>query len=213
MLAYFHLETLLPRLFAFLIAMTFHDAAHAGAAWLLGDRTARENHRLSLNPLAHLDALGLAMIVFGPYGWSKRIPVDPARFRWRPKLSNTLVYAAGPFMNLLLVLLFWWLYFFLPSLFGGSPESVTIEEWRVYLQYCIIVNLLIGLIHLLPLYPLDGWYILRGLFSDRNQGWFTRNERYGLLLVLILMITPLGQWGLAHIYPMAAHLVMNIFAL
>lgn len=213
MLSYFHLETLLPRLFAFLIAMTLHDAAHAGTAWLLGDRTAREGKRLSLNPLAHLDALGLAMIAFGPYGWSKKLPVDVARFRLRPRLSNTLVYLAGPFMNLLLVFFFWWLNFFLPSWIGGGIETMAVEQWRVYLQYCVIVNLMVLIIHILPLYPLDGWYILKGLAASHNQSWFERNERYGLLLVLLLMITPIGQWGLAHAYPIAAQLVMNIFAL
>jgi Zn-dependent protease len=213
MLSYYHLETLLPRLFAFLIAMTLHDAAHAGVAWLLGDRTARESKRLSLNPLAHLDALGLAMIIFGPYGWSKKLPVDESRFKKRPRLSHTLVYLAGPFTNLLLVLFFWWLYFFLPTLVGGGTESITVEQWRVYLQYCIIVNLMICLIHLLPLYPLDGWHIIKGLVSYKKQGWFTRNQRYALILVIVLLITPVGQWALGHIYPFAAQFVMNLFSI
>ncbi|TXK76541.1 site-2 protease family protein [Paenibacillus sp. N3.4] len=213
MLSYYHLETLLPRLFAFLIAMTLHDAAHAGVAWLLGDRTAKQSKRLSLNPLAHLDALGLAMIVFGPYGWSKKMPIEITQFRKRPKLSHTLVYAAGPFTNLLLVLFFWWLYFFLPAWFGGGTESITVEEWRVYLQYCVIVNLMICFIHMIPLYPLDGWYILKGLVPSHSQRWLGKNERYALILVIVLLITPVGQWALAHIYPFAAQLIMNLFSL
>lgn len=213
MLSYYHLETLLPRLFAFLIAMTLHDAAHAGVAWLLGDRTARESKRLSLNPLAHLDALGLAMIIFGPYGWSKKLSVDESRFKKRPRLSHTLVYLAGPFTNLLLVLFFWWLYFFLPALVGGGTESIAVEQWRVYLQYCVIVNLMICLIHMLPLYPLDGWHILKGLVPSQKQGWFTRNQRYALILVIVLLITPIGQWALGHIYPFAAQFVMNLFSI
>ncbi|UKS30651.1 site-2 protease family protein [Paenibacillus sp. HWE-109] len=213
MLSYYHLETLLPRLVAFLIAMTLHDAAHAGAAWLLGDRTARDSKRLSLNPLAHLDALGLAMIVFGPYGWSKKIPIDAARFPRKPKLSNALVYAAGPFTNLLLALFFWWLNFFLPAFAGGTAESITVEQWRVYLQYGVIVNIMICLIHLLPLYPLDGWYILKGLFPANRQGWFSRNQRYALILVIVLLVTPMGQWLLGHVYPFAAQFVMQVFSL
>ncbi|SDN88942.1 Zn-dependent protease (includes SpoIVFB) [Paenibacillus sp. yr247] len=213
MLSYYHLETLLPRLFAFLIAMTLHDAAHAGVAWLLGDRTAQESKRLSLNPLAHLDALGLAMIIFGPYGWSKKMPIEAFHFKKRPRLSNTLVYLAGPFTNMLLALFFWWLYFFLPALVGETAESMTVEQWRVYLQYCVIVNLMIFIIHMLPLYPLDGWYILKGLVPARKQGWFGRNQLYALILVIVLMITPTGQWALEHIYPLAAQFVMNIFSL
>lgn len=212
MLSYYHLESLLPRLLAFLIAMTLHDAAHAGVAWLLGDRTARDSKRLSLNPLVHLDALGLAMIVFGPYGWSKKMPVEALEFK-RPKLYHTIVYAAGPFTNLLLALFFWWLYFFLPSFFGGASESIVVEQWRVYLQYGVIVNLMITFIHMLPLYPLDGWYILRGLIPPKNQRWMDRNRQYALILVIVLMITPTGQWALEHIYPFAAQFVMNIFSL
>jgi Zn-dependent protease len=213
MLSYLHLDTLLPRLFAFLIAMTLHDAAHAGTAWLLSDRTARNTKRLSLNPLANLDALGLAMIVFGPYGWSKKLSLNETKFRRQPKLSHTLVYAAGPLINILLVFFFWWLYFLLPTWIGGGLEKIAVEQWRVYLQYCVIVNLMIGMIHLFPLYPLDGWYILHGLASVKTQRWLERNERYGLLLVLILMITPIGQWLLAHMYPPAAQFVMNLFSL
>ncbi|MBP1962021.1 site-2 protease family protein [Paenibacillus aceris] len=213
MLSYYHLETLLPRLLAFLIAMTLHDAAHAGAAWLLGDRTARDGKRLSLNPLVHLDALGLAMIVFGPYGWSKKMPVEALNFK-RPKLYNTLVFAAGPFTNLLLALFFWWLYFFLPSfIVGGASESIVVEQWRVYLQYGVIVNLMICFIHMLPLYPLDGWYILKSLVPPKSQRWMDRNQLYALILVIVLMITPAGQWALEHIYPFAAQFVMNIFSL
>lgn len=213
MLAYYHLETLLPRLFAFLIAMTLHDTAHAGVAWLLGDRTAKDSKRLSLNPLAHLDVLGLAMIVFGPYGWSKPIPVDSKRFTKRPKLSNTLVYLAGPVTNFVLVLFFWWLYFYLPALLGAATESMVVEQWRVYLQYCVIVNVMVGLIHLLPLYPLDGWFIWKGLLSTMRKQWLALHEKKALILVIVLMVTPIGQWVLSHVYPYVVQVVMKFYSL
>lgn len=213
MLAYYHLETLLPRLFAFLIAMTLHDTAHAGVAWLLGDRTATDSKRLSLNPLAHLDVLGLAMIVFGPYGWSKPIPVDSKRFTKDPKLSNTLVYLAGPVTNFVLVLFFWWLYFYLPALLGAATESMVVEQWRVYLQYCVIVNVMIGLIHLLPLYPLDGWFIWKGLLSPTRKQWLALHEKKALILVIVLMVTPIGQWVLSHVYPYVVQVVMKFYSL
>lgn len=213
MLAYFHLETLLPRLFAFLIAMTLHDTAHAGVAWWLGDRTARDSRRLSLNPLAHIDALGLAMIIFGPYGWSKPIPVDANRFSKHRKLSNTLVYLAGPLTNLVLVLFFWWLYFYLPTFLDMTTESMVVEHWRVYLQYFVIVNLMVGLIHLLPLYPLDGWFICKGLVSSSKQRWMARQEMKALILVIVLLVTPIGQWALTGIYPYAVQVIMHLYSL
>ncbi|UJF31185.1 site-2 protease family protein [Paenibacillus hexagrammi] len=213
MTSYFHLETLLPRLVAFLIAMTVHDASHLFTAWLLGDRSAREHYKLSLNPLARLDALGLAMVLFGPYGWSKSLTIRKEHFQKYPRLYHTLVYAAGPLSNLLLVFFFWWLYFYLPAWDTGKIENFSIEMWKVYIQYGIIVNVMLVLIHILPLYPLDGWHIVRGLLPAQKQGWFQRNERYGLLLVLILLITPIGQWALEHVYPVAAQAVMNVFSL
>ncbi len=206
--SYFHLETLLYRLFAFLIALTVHDAAHALTARLLGDRSLQEQDRLSLNPLAHIDALGLAMILFGPYGWTKPLPVRPEHFQSRPRLRHTIVFLAGPISNLLLVFFFWWLYFAL-----HIEGSGTIEMWRSFLQYCVIVNLMYFLIHLLPLYPFDGWYVLRGLVSKDKQNWLARNERYGLILVLTLLVTPIGHWLLERIYPIAAQIVMNVFSL
>ncbi|MDD9267585.1 site-2 protease family protein [Paenibacillus sp. GCM10023248] len=214
MLSYYHLETLLPRLLAFLIAMTLHDAAHAGLAKLLGDSSARNNKRLSLNPLVHLDTLGLAMIVFGPYGWSKPMPVNASNFKRKPKLSHTLVYIAGPLTNLLLALFFWWLYFFLPSFVqGDASESIVVEQWRVYLQYGVIVNIMLAVIHMVPLYPLDGWHIVQGLVPPKQQRWMDRNKRYALILVIVLLITPAGQWALEHVYPLAAQLVMNLFSI
>jgi Zn-dependent protease len=205
---YFHFDTLLYRLLAFLLALTAHDVAHALTARLLGDRTPQEQGRLSLNPLAHIDALGLAMILFGPYGWTRPLPVHSENFTDKPRLRHTLVYAAGPVMNLLLVFFFWWLYFAFQA-----GESVTVEAWKSLLQYCVIVNLMYVLIHLLPLYPLDGWFVLKGLIPPAKQEWFTHNERYGLILVLVLFVTPIGHWALEHIYPLAAQLVMNVFSL
>ncbi|WNR42494.1 site-2 protease family protein [Paenibacillus roseipurpureus] len=213
MLSYYHLETLLPRLFAFLIAMTLHDFVQAGVAQLLGDPTARNNKRFSLNPLAHLDALGLAMIVFGPYGWSKRIPVNPDHFPKYRKLSLTLIYAAGPLTNLVLVLIFWWLNFYLPDLLGASAESIAPEQWRVYLQYCVIVNLMMGLLHVLPLYPLDGWFIVREYLSPAKQRWWHRQEKKTLILVIVLLVTPAGQWLLSHLYPYAVQFIMHLYSL
>jgi Zn-dependent protease len=211
--SYLHLDTLLVRLSAFLIAMTLHDAAHACVAAMLGDRTAKEQGRLSLNPLAHLDALGLSMVLFGPYGWSKQISVNVDPNSSKPRLRHTLIYISGPLLNLLLVFISWWLYFSIPSFFDGGESTASMEMWRVFLQYCVIVNLMVFIIHLLPLYPLDGWHIVEGLVPPTKEGWFKRNERYGLIVLLVLMVTPIGQWLLAHLYPKAAQLVMNIFSL
>ncbi|MGG1515195.1 M50 family metallopeptidase [Paenibacillus oryzisoli] len=213
MLLYFHLETLLPRLCAFLVAMALHDAAHLGAAWLLGNRAFKRGMAAAFNPLARLDAIGLAMTLFGPYGWSKPLPIEASQFpRW-PRLANTLVYAAGPLMNLLLGIIFWWLNFTLPETFGARMETLDVEMWRIYLQYAVIVNVMLGLIHFLPLYPLDGWAIWKGFLTPGKQRKLARYERHALMLVLFLMITPVGQWLLSHGYPYIAQFIMYLYSL
>jgi Zn-dependent protease len=209
---YLHLEALLPRLIAFMLAMTIHDVVHSLVALSLGDRTAKEQGRVSLNPLAHIDVLGLAMTLFGPYGWSKSLPVHMDNFKKSPRLKITLVYLSGPLANLLLVFLCWWLYFSIPGYFSGM-QSYNLEIWKTFMQYGVIVNLMLFIIHLLPIYPLDGWYIVKGLFGKDKQDWFMKNERVGLVIIILLMVTPVGQKLFGWIYPLAAQFVMNVFSI
>ncbi|WP_248925370.1 site-2 protease family protein [Paenibacillus hamazuiensis] len=205
---YFHTDTLLFRVIAFLIAATVHDAVHSAAALAVGDRTAREQGRLSLNPLAHIDALGLAMLLFGPYGWTKPLPVAAQRRRER-----LLVYAAGPAASLLLGMFFWWLYFSLPAVAGADmPNSAWIAALRGVLQYCIIVNLMYGVVHILPFYPLDGAGMLKTILPPAAQPFWQKYEKFGLIVTLILFISPVGQSLLERVYQYIAQWVMNIFA-
>ena len=98
------LETTLARVLAVLLCLTVHETCHGLAAYALGDPTARDRHRLSLNPLRHIDWLGLAMMLAVGFGWAKPVPVDPRYFK-RPKQGMALTALAGPVSNLLLALL------------------------------------------------------------------------------------------------------------
>ena len=98
------LESTLTRVLAVLLCLTVHETCHGLAAYALGDPTARDRHRLSLNPLRHIDWLGLAMMLAVGFGWAKPVPVDPRYFK-RPKQGMALTALAGPVSNFLLALL------------------------------------------------------------------------------------------------------------
>ena len=98
------IQDVLLRLAAVIICLTIHELCHGLASYALGDPTAERNHRLSLNPLRHIDWLGFAMLLVAGFGWAKPVPVNPNYFR-RPKLGMALTAFAGPASNLLLALL------------------------------------------------------------------------------------------------------------
>ncbi|TBL79797.1 hypothetical protein [Paenibacillus thalictri] len=203
MLEYFHTDTLLFRVIAFVIAAVFHDAVHAAALRMLGGRLTGVAGG-GFQPSARMDPLGLAVLLFGPYGWTRKMDVELPG-----KGKKIVVYAVAPIANLLLGVLFWWLYFKL------HLEADSVSPWivlaRGVLQYSIIVNFMYFLVHILPLYPLDGWYILKTAVSDKWRDLLSKYEKYGLILVLVLLISPPGQSFLEWLYQYCAQAVMNFF--
>ena len=177
------LETTLARVLAVLLCLTVHETCHGLAAYALGDPTARDRHRLSLNPLRHIDWLGLAMMLFAGFGWAKPVPVDPRYFK-RPKQGMALTALAGPVSNLLLALLAMFLsreiYLHLPYSRGGALAF----EFLLYTLAPLSIGL--GLFNLLPIPPLDGSKVLGAFLPDRAYFGLMRYERYGMLLLLAL---------------------------
>lgn len=168
-------------------SVPIHEWAHAWAAYQLGDDTAALQGRLTLNPLAHLDPIGVLGLVLVGYGWGKPVPVVPYRLRGNMRLSWALVSAAGPFSNLVLAMLaalpfrLGWL-----TLHGGGT-SITLSG--ILLQF-ILINLGLMVFNLIPFPPLDGSRILAWLLPPRWASALDRLERagnVGLLLVLFLL--------------------------
>ncbi len=151
---YFLKDTAL-RVLAVLLCLTVHEICHGLAAYALGDPTARDRRRLSLNPLRHIDWLGLAMMLFAGFGWAKPVPVDPRYFK-RPKRGMALTALAGPVSNLLLA--------FLAMLFCHKVLDglVMVEDGAANLLYIFLhlyaapLSIGLGLFNLLPIPPLDG---------------------------------------------------------
>lgn len=177
------LKSTLLRLAAVLLCLTVHETCHGLAAYALGDPTARDRRRLSLNPLRHIDWLGLAMMLAVGFGWAKPVPVDPRHFK-KPKWGMALTALAGPVSNLLLALL---AMFFSREIYLRLPNSragVWAFEFLLYTLAPLSIGL--GVFNLLPVPPLDGAKVLGAFLPDRAYFGLMRYERYGMFLLLAL---------------------------
>jgi Zn-dependent protease len=222
------LPELAAAVLASVLAITLHEAAHGYAALALGDPTAKEAGRLSLNPLRHVDRVGTILVpgvlllgqlatlgrVEFMFGWAKPVPVNFWGLR-NPRTGMMLVAAAGPAMNFALA----WLAGLLahPVAAWGdslSPDSLAFA-YRV-IGLLILANLVLGLFNLLPIPPLDGGRIVTGLLPGRLALPFMRLERWGILIVLGVVfllprlsegLDPVG-WALRHVVAAAFDLVL-----
>jgi Zn-dependent protease len=172
---------------AFLISGAFHEFAHAWSAYQLGDATAEREGRLTVNPLPHIDPVGLIFLVlmtmsgFG-IGWMKPVPVNVYNLR-HPKRDIMLVSIAGPAMNILIAGLFSLIVHFAPRQF--ILENPIGELIGIFL----FLNILLAAFNLLPIYPLDGWKVVLGLLPPEQERWWEGTSRYGLILFFIAYIT------------------------
>jgi Zn-dependent protease len=219
-------EEIVSGLCATLIAIILHELAHGVVARALGDPTAQRAGRLTLNPVKHVDPVGtillplllaagqllsLGRIVF-MFGWAKPVPVDPMALNingtHNPRRLMAIVAVAGPLTNFLLAFLG------ALALYGG----VLMDFWT----YFILINLVLGLFNLIPLPPMDGGRIAVGLLPLAAARWLAGAERYGILLVLLLLFilpTALAQVGVHFdpfhdgmnaILPWATQIVMRL---
>ena len=188
------LLNLLQSVIPSLICITLHELSHGLCACALGDDTAKRKGRLTLNPLRHLDPMGLLMIVIFHFGWAKPVPVNPNNFQ-HPKRDMALTSLAGPAANAVITLVFLLLYgaLFIPLSSGGAGRYIL-----QMLQLTAYISLALAIFNLIPLPPLDGSKILFSALSDEGYWKLMRYERYGSILLLLLVWTgvlskPLSQ--------------------
>src|SRR5690606_20427166 len=156
---------------ALIIAIVFHEVAHGWTALMLGDPTAKERKRLSLNPIRHVDPIGTLLVPGGlllaglpAFGWAKPVPVIRERLR-NPRFGMMAVAAAGPGMNILLATVG---AIALGFMVRGLPDPGALGGFAtVALQYFIIINIFLALFNMLPIPPFDGSHIVEGLLPDR----------------------------------------------
>ncbi|MGA1861539.1 site-2 protease family protein [Deferribacter thermophilus] len=177
-------------LLPFLAAVTFHEASHGYAAYFLGDDTAKRAGRLTLNPFAHIDIMGLLVLFLTRlFGWAKPVPVN-FNIVARKKYGIAIVAAAGPLANFILALISSGLYHIFASI---ETSNILINKILVPLTlmaiYSVQINIALGIFNLLPIPPLDGGRILQAFLPPSKQIFMIKYERYGFILILLLLIT------------------------
>jgi len=176
------------------IAIVFHEVSHGYVAKLLGDNTAAERKRLSLNPIRHVDPVGtvvlpgfLSLVGAPVFGWAKPVPVSKQRLR-NPRFGMMAVAAAGPGTNFVLAALSAVALGLLVRAYGqGSPGPVALFA-AANLNNFILINLFLGLFNLLPLPPFDGSHIVEGLLPRPAARVYERLRPFGLLLFFIVLL-------------------------
>jgi Zn-dependent protease len=199
-------RSLLNRVAAILIAITFHEFSHAAAAFALGDNTARSMGRLSLNPIRHLDPIGTILMFVGPIGWGKPVPVNPWNMRISPGLGSALVSLAGPASNVLLAMLVVAAFRVLGPLDVLDPE---------FARALLVVNIGLAAFNLLPVPPLDGFGIVYGLLPRSLASLLQPLATYGPVILMVLVVMPsfgaprVLDWMMAPIMSAIAQIVVG----
>ena len=171
----------LPAVF---LAMSFHEFAHAWTADRLGDPTPRSNGRLTLDPLAHVDWIGLILFALFGYGWAKPVEVNPSNFRSR-KWGDVVVSLAGPLANFLLAAAAALLY---AVLAGLSLSSGAMDIVRSVVDYIVYLNIVFFLLNLIPIPPFDGYHVIKALLFRRNIRFFAKYEQYGVYILFAFVL-------------------------
>lgn len=184
-----------------IFSVIIHEVSHGYMAYVLGDYTAKDSNRLSLNPLNHIDPIGsvflpisLAIMHLPVFGWAKPVPINPFNFR-DSKYGSAKVAMAGPGANLIFALIFGLLLRFLPLTPGlGVAFSIA-----------VLINLMLAIFNLIPIPPLDGHHILFTFLPERFDGFKNFLLRYGSFILLFLIFS-----GLNLIYPMVINIAQII---
>lgn len=182
---------LLLTLPAVIIAITFHEFAHAYAADKLGDTTPRNQGRLTLNPIAHLDFFGFILMTFAHIGWGKPVQINSSNFNSNKSrgFCEAMVSLAGPLMNFFLAIICCFAYSIIYELTGGTfGNSYMGTIIMALLSMLITVNVGLGVFNLLPLPPLDGEKIFRNILPYKAQAWLTENYQTLYMIFMILWV-------------------------
>ena len=166
-------------------AITIHEFAHAFVAYRLGDPTAKLAGRLTLNPQSHLDPIGTLALLLVGFGWGKPTPFDPFNLR-NIKRDSALISVAGAVSNFLMAI-----FLSLPYLIAYFTTNLTPTINSIYQVLSIVIwlNLILGVFNLIPIAPLDGFKVLAGLLPKDWYNDFIQTERYGMFILLFLLIT------------------------
>lgn len=210
------IQELLIMVFAVLVSITFHEFAHAFVADRLGDDTPRQKKRLTLNPLAHIDPIGLILLIFCHFGWGKPVPINQYNFKRNISMrkGTALVSLAGPAMNFLLAIIFS-VVFGLVIRFCSVDFLLTGTGMMIsnILRALILINVGLGVFNLIPLPPLDGSKILVAILPSKAREWYVSRERLLQLVFLIIWVTPIAGYIISPAINWISEQLFNLISL
>ncbi|MBA2306887.1 site-2 protease family protein [Candidatus Dependentiae bacterium] len=182
------LITIILSIIAFITAVTIHEFCHALMAYMLGDPTAKQQGRLSLNPLSHIDPLGLLCMLIIRIGWARPVPFDARNFKF-PRFFSVLVALAGPFSNILLALLS----VIILHSFPLTSHNGSLAPFTLFFQYFAANNVMLGIFNLIPIPTLDGSHILRVSIPPQWEPLYDSYQKFSFFFLIILVNIPAFQ--------------------
>ena len=198
---------------AILIGMTVHEWAHAFAAYKLGDPTAKNLGRMTLNPIAHFDLFGFICLLLVGFGWAKPVPINSRNFK-HFKRDDIIVSLAGITINILVAFLFSFVYVLGFTKWGlGTNKAFTSIFGSI-----LSINLALAMFNLIPIYPLDGSHVLESLLIRKYPRFFMFMRQYGQIVLIILLISGAATSALSFLvsnvangFISAANWIINLF--
>ena len=184
-----------------MLSFTFHELSHGFVAYKLGDDTAKNAGRLTLNPIKHIDVVGLILIIVSGFGWAKPVPINMNSFK-KPKEGMAISALAGPVSNLLLAAVALLIFGFVAAPLGKAGSG---GDFLLQLLYTTAyINCVLAVVNIIPIPPLDGSKVLFSLLPEREYYKLMQYERYGLIILLILVvthtITPILTTGVSWVF-------------
>lgn len=184
-----------------IIAMVVHEFAHARVAYALGDFTPKLAGRLTLNPAAHIDPIGLLMLLVAHFGWAKPVQINPYNFR-NPRRDDLLVSLAGPVSNLITA--------FVTLIFMVLLVKMDFEMSRgmnLVFSLIMVININFAIFNMLPIPPLDGFHVLQNILPYEMARKLEGLERYSLIFLIIILMTPV----LSYVFVPLQRFILGIF--
>ena len=172
---------------AALIAIVLHELGHGLVSYMLGDPTPKNEGRLTLNPLKHLDPIGTLCLILCHFGWAKPVSVDPTYYK-KPKLGMTLVGLAGPMMNFLVAILSFVFIGILMYIRIYVVDNTFIYILYIFFSYLSIINIGLGVFNLIPIPPLDGSKVIGVILPNKAYEEYMGYQKYGMYFMIFLMI-------------------------
>ena len=176
--------TILINIPVFLISLSFHELAHGFVAYKLGDRTAKLDGRLSMNPIRHIDPIGFLLMILCGFGWAKPVMINMRNLK-KPKRDMAVIALAGPVTNVILAFVCLMIYYpIIYALNGNVPYGLTL-----FFSQLFFLNLSLAIFNIIPVPPLDGSKVMAALLPPKYYFRWMQYERYGFIVLLILVIT------------------------